>query len=75
MSFLEGLLSIFGYGVPARDVSVMFWGTDNDEMTTLLHLIKTGKYAFKPGSVYPIGETIKIGNINLNLAIPSGNRG
>ncbi|KAF9033128.1 hypothetical protein BJ165DRAFT_758973 [Panaeolus papilionaceus] len=73
MTIFHKIPSMFGFG--KKSLKLVFWGTDNDEMTTLVNLITTGEYAFKEKCMYRYEDTVKIGDVKLRLVIPSADRG
>jgi len=58
-----------------KKANIAFWGADVDEITSLVHALKTGEYVRRQGSVHPLSEETIIGNVTITASVPSANMG
>jgi len=68
MSYITGFFkNVLGYlGLYNKKANLMFLGLDNAGKSTLLHMIKTGKYTQTLPTGQPNSEELKMGNLRLN---------
>lgn len=63
-SFFKNVLSYLGLW--NKKANLLFLGLDNAGKSTLLHMLKTGKFTQTAPTQYPNSETLQLGNTKLN---------
>jgi len=68
VSYLTSFVkNVLGYlGLYNKKANLMFLGLDNAGKSTLLHMVKTGKYTQTLPTGQPNSEELKMGNLRLN---------
>ena len=63
-TFFKSVLSYLGLW--NKKANLLFLGLDNAGKSTLLHMLKTGKFTQTAPTQYPNSETLQLGNTKLN---------